>query len=56
MRSPRAKLVCVSDAVPAAASELAQQWNCKAVAPEAALAAGDIDAVLIASSTDTHAD
>jgi myo-inositol 2-dehydrogenase/D-chiro-inositol 1-dehydrogenase len=42
--------------VPSAAADLAAAWNCKAVPPEQALAAPDVDAVLIASSTDTHAD
>ena len=55
-RSERAALTLVADADAKAASDLAARWNARAVAPDQALAQSDIDAVLIASSTDTHAD
>lgn len=55
-RNPRAKLVAVADADAKAASELAAQYAGRTVSPQDALAAGDVDAVLVASSTDTHAD
>jgi myo-inositol 2-dehydrogenase/D-chiro-inositol 1-dehydrogenase len=49
-------LVAIADADRRAAAELAGKWSCRVVTPEEALGQGDIDAVLIASSTDTHAD
>jgi myo-inositol 2-dehydrogenase / D-chiro-inositol 1-dehydrogenase len=55
-RNPRARLVAVADAQAAAAGELADRFGCRAVPPESALDGGDIDAVVVASSTDTHAD
>ena len=55
VRSGRGSLVYVTDSNPQAASELAARWGARVVAPEAALT-GEVDAVLIASSTDTHAD
>jgi len=52
---PRASLTWVYDAVPAAADEAAAKHGAKrAASVEAALAAKDVDAVLIASPTDTH--
>jgi myo-inositol 2-dehydrogenase/D-chiro-inositol 1-dehydrogenase len=51
---PGARLLCVADVDAAAAGELAACHGATAVPVEAALA-GDADAVLIASSTDTHA-
>jgi myo-inositol 2-dehydrogenase/D-chiro-inositol 1-dehydrogenase len=56
VRSSRAALVAVADADDKAAQELAERWQCRTVATDDALALPDIDAVLIASSTDTHAD
>jgi myo-inositol 2-dehydrogenase / D-chiro-inositol 1-dehydrogenase len=55
-RNSRSALAAVSDADSNAAQALAQRWNAKVVAPDEALAQKDIDAVLVASSTDTHAD
>lgn len=55
--NPRASLVCVYDAVEAAAREAAEQHGARvATSVKAALADSDVDAVLIASSTDTHVD
>lgn len=55
--NPHARLVCVYDINGAAASEVAQKHGAE-VAPtvEAALAHPEVDAVLIASSTNTHVD
>jgi myo-inositol 2-dehydrogenase/D-chiro-inositol 1-dehydrogenase len=55
--NPDAKLVCVYDVNEAAATEVARKHGAK-VAPtvEAALADPEVDAVLIASSTNTHVD
>ncbi|MGH8177764.1 MAG: inositol 2-dehydrogenase [Steroidobacter sp.] len=55
-RSSRAALIAVADADAKAAAELAARWSCRTVSLDEALAASDVDAVLIASSTDTHAD
>jgi myo-inositol 2-dehydrogenase / D-chiro-inositol 1-dehydrogenase len=55
-RSDRAALSAVCDADPNAARELAARWNCAAITPDEALRSEQIDAVLIASSTDTHAE
>ena len=53
---PDARLVCVYDPVPDAARAVAEQHGATAAGTvQAALAAG-VDAVLIASSTDTHVD
>jgi myo-inositol 2-dehydrogenase/D-chiro-inositol 1-dehydrogenase len=54
--NPRAVLTHVVDVNGDAAEELAAEHGARASGPEAALADGDVDAVLIASSTDTHAD
>src|ERR1044071_8079306 len=54
--NPRATLACVADADPNAAAALAQQFGAQVVALDSAVSGRDIDAVLIASSTDTHAD
>lgn len=55
VRGAGSTLVAVSDADPRAAAELAEQWSCRALKPDEALEQNDVDAVLIASSTDTHA-
>ena len=55
-RHPQAQLAYVADADAAAAQELARRWSAKPVTLEAAVTGADVDAVLIASSTDTHAD
>jgi len=51
-----AKLVAVADAMPAAAQAIADQYGCDIRSIEAILAAKDIDAVVICTPTDTHAD
>lgn len=55
-RHPQATLACVADADQSAAAELARRWSAEVVALDAAVSRSDVDAVLIASSTDTHAD
>jgi len=52
---PRAELVAVADAVPAAAEALAREHGIPARTGDDILADPSIDAILIASSTDTHA-
>src|SRR5690242_2458836 len=56
VRGGASSLLAVTDADPRAAAELARKWSCRTVHPDDALAQPDIDAVLVASSTDTHAD
>ena len=51
-----AQLVAVADAFPAAAQAIADQYGCDVRSIEAILAAKDIDAVVICTPTDTHAD
>ena len=51
-----ARLVAVADAFPAAATALADHYGCEIRSIEAILAAKDIDAVVICTPTDTHAD
>ena len=51
-----AKLVAVADAMPAAAQAIADQYGCEVRSIEAIEAATDIDAVVICTPTDTHAD
>ncbi|HEY8509323.1 MAG TPA: inositol 2-dehydrogenase [Steroidobacteraceae bacterium] len=53
---PQAKLAYVADADAAAARALADRWSAKTISLDEAVTAQDVDAVLIASSTDTHAD
>jgi myo-inositol 2-dehydrogenase/D-chiro-inositol 1-dehydrogenase len=55
-RHPQAQLAYVADAHAASAQELARRWSAQTIDLDAALSASDVDAVLIASSTDTHAD
>jgi myo-inositol 2-dehydrogenase / D-chiro-inositol 1-dehydrogenase len=54
--SGKAQLVAVADAMPEAARSLARDFGARADSTEAILAASDIDAILICSPTDTHAD
>lgn len=54
--NPAAKLVAVSDAMAPAAQAIADQYGCEVRMIEAIAAAGDIDAVVICTPTDTHAD
>ena len=51
-----AKLVAVADAVPAAAQAIAGQYGCEVRTIDAIRDADDIDAVVICTPTDTHAD
>lgn len=51
-----AQLVAVADAFPAAAHAIADQYGCEVRSIEAILASKDIDAVVICTPTDTHAD
>jgi myo-inositol 2-dehydrogenase/D-chiro-inositol 1-dehydrogenase len=54
---PGAELAAVNDAVPALAAELAAELGVpEAASPEELLAAPEVDAVAICSSTETHAD
>jgi myo-inositol 2-dehydrogenase/D-chiro-inositol 1-dehydrogenase len=56
-RHPRAELACVYDVVDQAAAATAEATGARrAGAIDEILGAGDVDAVLIASSTDTHLD
>src|SRR5699024_9683853 len=55
-RDPRIKLVCVADIVEAAAQALATDYDASVVDADAVFADDTIDAVLIASSTATHAE
>ena len=52
----QAKLVSVSDAMPKAAAGLAEQFGGESRDVDAAIRADDVDAVLICTPTDTHAD
>nr|MCU0827789.1 Gfo/Idh/MocA family oxidoreductase [Tabrizicola sp.] len=51
-----ARLVAVSDAMPAAAQAIAEQYGCEVRTIDAIAASRDIDAVVICTPTDTHAD
>ncbi|MCA3487681.1 MAG: inositol 2-dehydrogenase [Rhodobacter sp.] len=52
----QARLVAVADAVPAAAQAIADQYGCAIRSIDGILASKDIDAVVICTPTDTHAD
>lgn len=54
--NPKAKLSYVADAFPAAAEQLAQQTGARVASVEDIIAASDVDAVLIATPTPSHAD
>ena len=54
--APAARLVAVADVNRAAAAKLADASGAEVRDVEAVVGAGDIDAILIASSTDSHAD
>ncbi|RWF75865.1 MAG: inositol 2-dehydrogenase [Mesorhizobium sp.] len=54
--NPQAKLVAVADAFEKAATELAAAYGAEVRSIEAIEEAGDIDAVIICTPTDTHAD
>ena len=51
-----ARLVAVADAVAASAASLAKATGAAARSVDEVIAAKDVDAVLICTSTDTHAD
>ncbi len=51
-----ARLVAVADAMAPAAEAVARQYGCEVRTIDAIEAAGDIDAVVICTPTDTHAD
>lgn len=53
---PQARLVAVADAMPGAAQAIADQYGCEVRGIDAIEQAGDIDAVVICTPTDTHAD
>ena len=54
--NPEARLVAVADALPAAAKAIAAGYGAEVRTIEKILAAKDIDAVVICTPTDTHAD
>jgi myo-inositol 2-dehydrogenase/D-chiro-inositol 1-dehydrogenase len=54
--NPDAKLVAVADAMPDAAKAIAQQYNCEIRTIDQILASKDVDAVVVCTPTDTHAD
>ncbi|QIA20698.1 inositol 2-dehydrogenase [Mesorhizobium sp. AA22] len=54
--NPQARLVAVADAFEKAAAELASAYGAEVRTIEAIEKAGDIDAVIICTPTDTHAD
>lgn len=53
---PESQLVAISDAVAESAQKLARQYQCKHSCTDEIIADPDIDAVLIASPTNTHSD
>lgn len=53
---PQARLVAVADAMPDAALAIADQYGCELRSIDEIEAARDIDAVVICTPTDTHAD
>lgn len=53
---PAASLVAVADAMPAASGAIAEQYGCAIRTIEEIEAASDIDAVVICTPTDTHAE
>src|SRR5260370_33284629 len=53
---PGARLVAVADAIAEAAASLAKATGAAARSVDEVIAAKDIDAVMICTSTDTHAD
>jgi myo-inositol 2-dehydrogenase / D-chiro-inositol 1-dehydrogenase len=56
LNHPKTRLVAVADAMPKVAKAFAAETGARAETVEAILAAKDIDAVMICSPTDTHAD
>jgi myo-inositol 2-dehydrogenase / D-chiro-inositol 1-dehydrogenase len=56
LNHPKTKLTAIADAMPKVAKAFAAETGARAETVEAILAAKDIDAVMICSPTDTHAD
>jgi myo-inositol 2-dehydrogenase/D-chiro-inositol 1-dehydrogenase len=54
--NPGARLVAVADAMPKAADDIAAQYGCEVRTIDAIATAKDVDAVVICTPTDTHAD
>ncbi|KRA43176.1 inositol 2-dehydrogenase [Devosia sp. Root635] len=54
--NPAAQLVAVADAIGKAATDLAAQYGCAVRSAEDIVSGDDIDAVVICTPTDTHAD
>jgi myo-inositol 2-dehydrogenase/D-chiro-inositol 1-dehydrogenase len=54
--NPKARLIAVADAFEKAASDLAGQYGCEIRTVDNILQSADIDAVVICTPTDTHAD
>ncbi|MCQ2003688.1 inositol 2-dehydrogenase [Rhizobium sp. NRK18] len=54
--NPKAKLVYIADAFPASAEALAAQTGAEVKSVEEIIAASDVDAILIATPTPSHAD
>ncbi|MDX7568783.1 Gfo/Idh/MocA family oxidoreductase, partial [Serratia marcescens] len=54
--NPQAKLVAVADAFEQAAKDLSSAYGCEIRTIDEIEKAGDIDAVIICTPTDTHAD
>jgi myo-inositol 2-dehydrogenase/D-chiro-inositol 1-dehydrogenase len=54
--NPGARLAAVADAMPKAAEAIADQYGCEVRTIDEILASADIDAVVICTPTDTHAD
>ncbi|MEO8756618.1 MAG: inositol 2-dehydrogenase [Devosia sp.] len=54
--NPAAKLVAVADAMDKVAQDIASQYGCEVRTIEQILTSADIDAVVICTPTDTHAD
>ena len=54
--NPEAKLVAVADAMPKAAEDIAARYGCAVRSIDEIAAAAHIDAVVICTPTDTHAD
>ncbi|MEQ1899255.1 MAG: inositol 2-dehydrogenase [Devosia sp.] len=54
--NPFVRLVAVADALPQAAKDIAAQYGCEVRSIEQVLASSDIEAVVICTPTDTHAD
>src|SRR5690606_4520215 len=55
-RSGRASVAYVADALPDAAQSMAEAIGAKVVPVDEVIAASDVDAILICTPTDTHAD